>query len=144
MVGGGIGFLAAPIASSGSTGSIASGGRNTRPGWGPTPSGSDPGEFRTPSTSSMLGSLPLSSATRSGCDDDAPKDEIAGSERPASGRAAGASMGFKRYANGSSAFDQGSPSSASGSSVGVLPNRSVPAPTGGGDPLREEKFTASV
>src|SRR5262249_10288032 len=116
MVGGGIGFLTPPIASSGSTGSIASGGKNTRPGWGPTPRGSVATDFGPPSTSSMLGSGPLRSATGSG-------RGSTGSGRPESGRDAG-----KRSANGSGDFDPGAPPAASGSSLGVPVLRSAPAP----------------
>src|SRR5262249_59097975 len=97
MVGGGIGFLTPPIASSGSTGSIASGGKNTRPGWGPTPRGSVATDFGPPSTSSMLGSGPLRSATGSG-------RGSTGSGRPESGRDAG-----KSTANGSGGFRHASP-----------------------------------
>src|SRR5215831_14417514 len=118
MVGGGIGFLTPPIASSGSTGSMASGGKNTRPGWGPRPSGSVPTDFGPPSTSSMLGSGPLRSVIGSG-------RGSTGSGRPGSGRDAG-----KRSANGSGVFDHESPNAASGSSLGVAVIRSAPAPAG--------------
>src|SRR5215470_19921052 len=125
MVGAGIGFLTSPIASSGSTGSIASGGKNTRSGWGPTPSGSIAPDFTPPSTSLMLGSGPCRSVTGSG-------RGTLGFDPPESGVDTGTMS-----ANGSGVFDHGSPRAASGSSLGVPVIRTGPAPAGGiWDPLR--------
>src|SRR5262245_61670161 len=126
MVGDGIDFLTSPIDLSGSTGSIASGGKNTRSGCGPTPSGSIAPDFTPPNTSLMLGAGPWRSATGS-------DRGTLGGGPPGSGVDTGTMS-----ANGSGVFDHGSPRAASGSSLGVPVMRSGPAPAGGiWDPLRE-------